>query len=365
MFIEIFTFFSFLLTLASSLICYHYLRKSLYVNGTTTNSLLLNRESYIPKRFTKIVPLLRVHSNVDQFDKFVDLMVLHIDKKYQQIFKEMDSIYYMFEPEGKPSKVENTSKETLIFLDRLRTLLDKSNFHPISKKELEFGLEQSFQVTFPLYPEWDKVSDNLLQDYNLSHADFEEIEFKDRMWMFVRGIDYTKKSERFIEEKIDKLITSVVRCKLSWKIEKSDLITRDKILIERKPFDSSLKSLFQVSTVEEPTYKEVVIVYRNKNSSQPDHINIKTFLNIPMADIELTYPHAKPGMRPKDVIQLTLSFIIANATMLYQLFGSGDFWSFVISIASFLFVVVRLYVLLIGFPDTYKTLAIELLSSKT
>ncbi len=76
----------------------------------------------------------------------------------------------------------------------------------------------------------------------------------------------------------------------------------------------SLLSLFQRTAIQEPTFEELVILFRFATlaaTSEPGErdwsIHIKTFRDIPMADLEVVFPEKHISMKPLDLAKLLIT----------------------------------------------------------
>ncbi|KAF0927734.1 hypothetical protein E2562_035983 [Oryza meyeriana var. granulata] len=91
-----------------------------------------------------------------------------------------------------------------------------------------------------------------------------------------------------------------------------------------------LRNLIGKVTIQEPTFEEVIVLYRRKSpKGQNDRaIHVKHFKNIPMADMELVLPEKKnPSLTPMDWVQFILSVVIGLVTLISSLkMPKADFW---------------------------------------
>ncbi len=80
----------------------------------------------------------------------------------------------------------------------------------------------------------------------------------------------------------------------------------------------TLASLFHKTLIQEPTFKELVILYRAAAADGPNQapaakdrtIHIKAFRDIPMADLEVIFPEKKISMQPLDLTKLVITAVI-------------------------------------------------------
>lgn len=154
--------------------------------------------------------------------------------------------------------------------------------------------------------------------------------------MFKRGIGVDQTSGLLLNQKIDILLYRFFRRIFNflccWKKRKStakvgDVQAKEEEEVnrfERRTVLGEVKkngvfSLFKTTTLQEPTFKELVIIYRLKSigndtlhsTLNPFHFYIKLFKNIPMADLEVVYPKKIVTLKPLDVLKFTATAIAA------------------------------------------------------
>ena len=78
-----------------------------------------------------------------------------------------------------------------------------------------------------------------------------------------------------------------------------------------------LLSLFQRTAIQEPTFGELVILFRfatpataTQTTEKDWSIHIKTFRDIPMADLEVVFPEKHISMKPLDLAKLLLTAVV-------------------------------------------------------
>jgi len=100
--------------------------------------------------------------------------------------------------------------------------------------------------------------------------------------------------------------------------------------IRLETMDLSFGNLFGKVTIQEPTFEEVIVLYRRKSPKGQDDraIHVKHFKNIPMADMELVLPEKKnPSLTPMDWVQFIVSVVIGLVTLVSSLeMPKADFW---------------------------------------
>ncbi|KAL2939534.1 FACT complex subunit SSRP1 [Bienertia sinuspersici] len=83
----------------------------------------------------------------------------------------------------------------------------------------------------------------------------------------------------------------------------------------------SLGQLISKTTIQEPTFEKIIILYRMISTEGDDRaIHVKHFKHIPMADMEIVLPEKKnPGLTPLDWVKFLVSAAIGLVTVVTQL----------------------------------------------
>lgn len=99
----------------------------------------------------------------------------------------------------------------------------------------------------------------------------------------------------------------------------------ERISLASQVHREGFRSLFQQTTIQEPTFKELVLVYRINSgrddlhvSANRDAIYIKVFRDIPHADLELIFPCKSTGLRALDILKFVGAGIVGVISILMQ-----------------------------------------------
>eukprot|EP00123_Amoebidium_parasiticum_P018129 comp24114_c1_seq1/m.43630 comp24114_c1_seq1/g.43630 ORF comp24114_c1_seq1/g.43630 comp24114_c1_seq1/m.43630 type:complete len:750 (-) comp24114_c1_seq1:52-2301(-) len=84
-----------------------------------------------------------------------------------------------------------------------------------------------------------------------------------------------------------------------------------RIRLENQPI--TVADLFTTTTIQEPTFKDVVIVYRPAGTR---HIVMKHFHDIPMADLEVVYPFKVPALNMFDLVKLVCTILAGLVSLI-------------------------------------------------
>jgi hypothetical protein len=355
-------------------VSYLYIKKSLAARHTyQLKELYLKKESVIPLHVFRLAQILELHvQDITQYDNLVHILTKTMDRKFHSVYLQLEQDYPFFTPGSEIETTQSLKQQKMTFTSSLIQILERANFHPISKEELEFGENESFELTFPLDAEWYKLDESLFAD--LKNDSFVGLEFENKIWIYCRGITETKKQDRFIWEKLDNLILDWLRIPnrlYTWLCAKDRVLStktksdKNMVRITRVPIQPSIFNILTKYTVKEPTYNDIVVIYRDKNAVNKNEINVKLFNKIPMADLELCFPSCKPSIRPFDVVQMTITFLIANFTLLWKIVSEDAAnWAIMVSISSFLLVFVQIFIYLGKYAGEYRNLMIQMLSRK-
>jgi len=240
-------------------------------------------------------------------------------------------------PESKLQMLEDR------FFSNFKHMVEKGNFEMLTQEEFETASSHDFLNTVPIEPELLKM-DPVFKRYMEAHPDLAEVVFEgsERIWMFHRGIGVAKFQGLLVLQKIDALLFQIFgRCcgkrkskeqlaKEKQAKELADHPEEDRAGVERISVRSlaakqGWSTLFKSSLIQEPTFKEIVLIYRVNQerdayygSENPRSLNVKIFRDIPHADLEVLYPCKKTTLRPLDVVKFAGAGIFGLASILMQ-----------------------------------------------
>ncbi|KQK11333.1 uncharacterized protein LOC100835927 [Brachypodium distachyon] len=324
----------------------------------------LERESVIPvmkpKLIMKLAYLIERESDREEFLKLCKRVEYTIRAWYHLQFDDMMELFALFDPVHGAKKLQQqnfSSDEVDIleqnFLTYFFQVMQKSNFNIVSDDEVELAHSGQYLLNLPIKVDEAKLDNKLLTKYFKEHHHDNLPEFSDKYVIFRRGIGLDRTSDFFFMEKVDMIITRTWR----WLLEKTRLQKlflrkkKDRPVIESKKDDDlvgeedkelyverirmetmklSLRNLIGKITIQEPTFEEVIVLYRKKSPKGQDDraIHVKHFKNIPMADMELVLPEKKnPSLTPMDWVQFIVSVVIGLVTLIGSLeMPKADFW---------------------------------------
>eukprot|EP01119_Soliformovum_irregulare_P004470 TRINITY_DN15486_c0_g1_i1.p1 TRINITY_DN15486_c0_g1~~TRINITY_DN15486_c0_g1_i1.p1 ORF type:complete len:486 (-),score=146.25 TRINITY_DN15486_c0_g1_i1:42-1499(-) len=302
---------------------FYLLRSFVETKRYTGDKVRLEREHFIP------------FSDEQIRDAFTTLLAKKGDPNLQRDFATMyDSVKMFFHMKHYPehrdliesySRLENNDKSTVVneqFVEKLSALLENAHFKPITDKEVDFALQEDYMLTVPVEVNWTKLDDSLLKSHTnkLKIPEGNLPEFSNYMWVFKRGVGVDRTTDLLILEKMDVLIISFlgwINRGISRLVGKpvpgsasNDMAQEQSNSdeVQRITLKGSLKPshLFSATTLQEPTFKELVLVYQKKNEG----LTLRSYRNIPMADMEVLFPEIGTKLRPNDLIKFTVTMCL-------------------------------------------------------
>lgn len=238
----------------------------------------------------------------------------------------------------------------------LREMLGKANFSMMEADEVEEAVKHTFKNTVPIEPDWLKL-EPMFQSYMHNHKGalswrgvlficFSHVfpnpdlaeklpSFSTRIWLFQRGMGKERLTGRLVMQKIDILLEKLLSKCCCLKASKSDATAAtqakpgergvQRISLRAQVEKEGLLSLFRESEVQEPSFKEMVLIYRMNAGRDDQHVSsnhnaiyIKVFRDIPQGDMELIYPCKSTGFRAMDIVKFVGAGIFGVLSILTQ-----------------------------------------------
>ncbi|XP_015570882.1 uncharacterized protein LOC8273090 [Ricinus communis] len=325
----------------------------------------LERESVIPILKPKLVMtlanLIEHTSDRAEFLKLCKRIEYTIRAWYLLQFEDLMQLYSLFDPVSGAQKLQqqNLSPEEIDvleqnFLTYLFQVMDKSNFKIATEEEIEVAHSGQYLLNLPISVDESKLDKEVLKKYFAAHPREDLPDFVDKYVIFRRGIGIDRTTDYFIMEKVDMLIArfwayilrltrvekllrrrSSMRCKKDPK--KNDEINseadQNDLCVERirlENMELSVRNLLSSTTIQEPTFDRIIVVYRRASSKLKKErgIYVKHFKNIPMADMEIVLPEKKnPGLTPMDWVKFLGSAIVGLVALVSSLeMPKADLW---------------------------------------
>ncbi|HAB14811.1 MAG TPA: hypothetical protein DCE47_24265, partial [Planctomycetaceae bacterium] len=325
-------------------------------------------EHYIPVPRHRLIDVLKSESGdrTTSTDALCRLLAALIHFEYRELIDELKQDYLRFDPArperlnsmmgGEPSEEEYEKSERR-FLENFVKTLEKANFIPLDQQAIDVADAEDYLFSLPVEVDWRRfdarLTDVLFEDGTYLDGISEPPEFAQHALLFRRGVGVDQYKGFLFFQKLDMVISKT----LIWIFRKiGDLLRRKKgeepepdvptenektddgggtnsihadREIERitlKPEDVNLRSFFKRTQLQEPTFSQLVMVYRllpdGKDSAATSidrTIHIKTLVDIPMADLEVVFPEKRLSMKPVDLIKLITTTVTGVAIVSFKL----------------------------------------------
>ncbi|PPE01281.1 hypothetical protein GOBAR_DD01670 [Gossypium barbadense] len=314
----------------------------------------LEREAVIPilkpKLIMTLANLIEHSSDRAEFLKFCKRVEYTIRSWYLLQFEDLMQLYSLFDPVNGARKLQqqNLSSEEVDvleqnFLTYLFQVMEKSNFKIATDEEIDVAHAGQYLLNLPITVDESKIDKTLLKRYFSEHPQPNLPDFADKYIIFRRGIGIDRTTDYFFMEKmydpcrLEKLLSRRSRGRNKKEPKKDDEINpetdSEDLYVERirlENMDLSIKNLVGKTTIQEPTFDRIIVVYRTA-SAKPNMdrgIYVKHFKNIPMADLEIVLPEKKsPGLTPMDWVTFLASAVVGLVTLFSSLqMPEADLW---------------------------------------
>ncbi|MBO52848.1 MAG: hypothetical protein CMJ69_18945, partial [Planctomycetaceae bacterium] len=325
-------------------------------------------EHHIPVPRHRLIDVLKSEAGdrVSSTDSLCRLLAALIHFEYRELIDELKQDYLRFDPSrpgrlnsmmgGEPSEEEYEKSERRFLKNFVKTL-EKANFIPLDQQAIDVADAEDYLFSLPVEVNWrrfdSRLTDVLFEDGTYLDGISEPPEFAQHALLFRRGVGIDQYKGFLFFQKLDMVISKT----LLWILQKvGDLLRRKKDEepepvvppenvktddggdsnsihagreIERltlKPEDVNLRSFFKRTQLQEPTFSELVMVYRllpdgkDRAATSIDRtIHIKTLVDIPMADLEVVFPEKRLSMKPVDLIKLITTTVTGVAIVTFKL----------------------------------------------
>lgn len=291
------------------------------------------------------------------------------------------SLIKVTEEQLSPSQFHDLSVD---FVGDFCSLMAVANFSLLTQKEWELAKAEHFMFTLPCEIAWNKFDKNLIGAFLRQNPALSQglTQFADSALLFKRGNGVAKAKGMFISEKIEMLMEMCIVEPALRLVGKPKVVFAapdgegknvggsaaggagagansahatqaqraggakaggrpDTTVVERRTLRrllptplSVLNNLFSTMELQEPTFKEVVLIYRMARPTL-DHkagpggagpLILKSFHDIPMADLEMIFPEVNITVKFKDMLVNVSLSVVAIGTFLWTLMR-GIQWS--------------------------------------
>jgi len=262
-----------------------------------------------------------------------------------------------------PTEHERVSVQ---FVTQFCQMMATAEYTLLSASEWDVAMEEDFMFRLPMTIDWEKggYDVSLLKAFLKKNPELKVglPTFSERVLLFKRGVTTSTHADLFIAEKIDLLLEYALKRPVgkvlrkafglgfgssSSKGEESAFAAggpgrsggkRKVSKIERKTLRrlmptiaSVLKNVHKKLELSEPTFKEVILLYREDkiDAAEAQFLNVpsgagplrlKSFQNVPMADLEMVFPGVK-------ICAKFIDYLTNGITMVLVLFSL--IWAFI------------------------------------
>lgn len=357
-------------------------------------SVVVQAERHIPVEFQDIYGIVKGSMSINQRQQFEEVCKL-IESLYAQDFMTLRrNLKHNFRPfsvgakgqklqtrvgKALPPKADLDAKELHLVADLIQ-LMARARFQIMTQEEWDTAKEERFLFQLPVAVNWGFFDKKLLTAFWNSSNERRRFrmllpDLADRCLIFKRDVIMMEDTGRYINDKVELLISYALIAPLSalwtWikkKLRRGAQATaaasqqpgseakpsmshHNSRLVERRSLRRLLPNLRSLLlafprelTIQEPAYKEVVVVYRTagsrgkadkkqaKKRAKDDrltdilsnrNIHIKCFHDIPMADIDAVFPDKKVYMKLASIVNMIVATVMALVAVLSTLLQAG------------------------------------------
>ena len=334
-------------------------------------SVAVEPEHFIPVPRHRLVDVL-VDEAGERGEGLADLCrlleaLLHFE--HRELIEDLKRDYSLFDP-GSPAEAVAMLGEELSesdyeaaerrFLGRFVEMISKANFIPLTQQDLDVANAEDYLFSLPVEVDWDRYDTRLMDAFFQAnhHADgsSQPTEFARHAMVFRRGIGVDRTEGLLFFQKLDLLISRILvgLLRLPGRVfgrggsereageaieaetgEPSESMFAAKAIerITLHPEDVGPLSLFRRTKLQEPTFGQLVLVFRLKPDESDESggagelidrtIHIKTFVDIPMADLEVVFPEKRLSMKPVDLIKVAITAVSGLVVVVVKLVMSA------------------------------------------
>ncbi|KAE8718461.1 UPF0496 protein [Hibiscus syriacus] len=218
------------------------------------------------------------------------------------------------------------------FLTYLFQVMDKSNFKIVSNKEIDVATAGQYLLNLPITVDEPKIDKSLLRKYFADHPQDNLPDFADKSVIVRRGIGIDRTTNFSYLEKVELIIARIwaslmkrirldkIFCKTGRahkKVPMKDEDISEELYFERihlKEMELSLQNLVAKTTIQEPTFERIIVVYRKSSGGKEKDRGI--------------HPEKKnPGLTPMDWVTFVASAVVGLVAVITSLeMPKADLW---------------------------------------
>ena len=310
----------------------------------------------VPRHRIKDALLATAGERRDRLNALARLLRGVLRFEYQTLTEQLKRDYFPFDPAGEGEQLEEMTEAAIAaaeqsFLDNFLQLMRRGNFLLLTQQDIEVADAEDYLFSLPVQVDWSQYDPELLATYVRECGEKGNVlpEFASRALLFRRGVGVDTTEELLFLQKLDLLASRILLCvmalpgrllgfarrgELAEGCKEITELTDDpqhdrKSMFQRRsidrvtlhPRDVGLRTLFQVSRLQEPTFRQLVLLYRLESDDETADrsIQIRTFRDIPMADLEVVFPEKRLSMKPVDLIKVVATAVSGTAVIVAKL----------------------------------------------
>ncbi|EFJ22615.1 hypothetical protein SELMODRAFT_416264 [Selaginella moellendorffii] len=266
------------------------------------------------------------------FKDLCSLMKAEITKMTEEALKDLVELHKThFHPTDATNKLKDSEPGARDlekkFLGSFHSVLEKCNFQQVTEVEWKEAKHSKYLLRLKIGYKKSKLDNQLLQNAPGGSNLFENL-----FSVYHRGVGIDTRKGFYFIPKLKVLWWSFWRTLWKSKRSKSSPMESEPAEIEEgndrirtvqriHVEDIKIENLFQRVQLQEPTFSQVVVLYRLKQQEYKYGIYIRQFREIPIADLEIVMPEkTTPRLGKSEWFQLAISAAAAGVGF-WQAFG--------------------------------------------
>jgi hypothetical protein len=373
------------------------------------NKIPMEREKFIPLLRSAVVASVKAKLGGDgkAVDKLLDKLALTVQLENRALLADLVADFELVDPTASKVQRASVSKERRAaaeqrFLRNFMLMMDKANFKMLTKQELDFAEAEQYLLHIPITSDWEKIDQTLLPAFfdstdGKKHHTEHAAAVNKRVVVWRRGVGVDQTTGLLLTEKIDvlmerlfegaaeKLIRTSVWQQLAGEpapplaaapaaADASNVEAVERISLKDQPINVAYFT--KPSTIQEPTFKEVVALFRYSETAEKSDptrdsatLHIKTFRDIPLGDLDIIFPAQKVLFKTVDFFRLAITGVLGLYFAIDQIGdvfrGEGVDVTAMTAAVGFLMFALNTYWNVQWAVDVYKTILSETLYNRS
>jgi hypothetical protein len=271
------------------------------------------RECAIPLQLARLKQAIAPsEGDAGQWLKFVAVLEAVYHHESFLFLRRMKAVFAAFHGEACTSSTD----EELDAIDQQFVLdfckmMSKGNYQMLSQEYWDLAMREDFSLLAPINVEYSKLDSGLLTKFLDKHGSSMDVlkkrpDFANRVLIFRQGFGSTSITNRFIDSKLNMLLNKLIGIDqantapaIAPTTQNDQVRYAERLTLQHAlpTVTSIVQNFLRKITITEPTFKQLVLLFRNDDPSAPRNIHIRTYKDIPMSDIEGVFPHVQLHFR--------------------------------------------------------------------